>query len=254
VSQDFRRDLNRELDAISGSPSPALSARVRSAVAQGRPARTGPFWMAGLAAGLIAAIVVGVLVVASFNRHQTGVLPGTAPTPSASPSSVATATPSVTPSPVPSATPPDSNLPAFVCAGPVSLAGTSTPTVAFVDAVRTGTHAGYDRVTFEFNNGEPANVDMSPHDGTTFTQGASGQQVTLQGTTGLLVIIHGADEHTAYIGPTDIKPGYAVLLELRQTEDFEGTVQWGFGLAKNACYRAFFLTSPARVVIDIQNS
>jgi crotonobetainyl-CoA:carnitine CoA-transferase CaiB-like acyl-CoA transferase len=109
-------------------------------------------------------------------------------------------------------------------------------------------------VTFEFNNGEPANVDMSLIDGATFTQGASGQQVTLMGNWGLLVIIHGADEHTAYSGPTDIKPGYAVLLELRQTEDFEGTVQWGFGLAKAACYRAFFLTSPARVVIDIQNS
>jgi hypothetical protein len=248
MSQNFRRDLNREFDAISGSPSPALSARVRSALEQGRPARTGPFWMAGLAAGLIAAIVVGVLVVASFNRHQTSVLPGTAPTPSATPS----ANPSLTPSPA--QTPPDSNLPAFVCAGPVSLAGTQSPTVAFVDAVRTGTHAGYDRVTIEFNNGEPGNVDMSPHDGTTFTQGASGQQVTLQGSTGLLVIIHGADEHTAYIGSTDIKPAYSVLLELRQVEDFEGTVQWGLGLSKTACYRAFYLTNPARLVIDIQNS
>ena len=252
MSQNFRRDLNREFDAISGSPSPALSARVRSALEQGRSARTGPFWMAGLAAGLIAAVVVGVLVVASFNRHQTGILPGTAP--SASPSAVATATPSVTPSPMPSATPPDSNLPAFVCSGPVSVAGTQSPAVAFVDAVRTGTHTGYDRVTIEFNNGEPSNVDMSPHDGTTFTQGASGQQVTLQGSTGLLVIIHGADEHTAYSGSTDIKPGYSVLVELRQVEDFEGTVQWGLGLSKSACYREFFLTNPARLVIDIQNS
>jgi len=246
MSQNFRRDLNREFDAISGSPSPALSARVRAALAENRPARTGPFWMAGLAAGLIAAIVVGVLVVASFNRHQTGVLPAGAPTPSASPSSV-------THSPSPTQTPAD-NLPAFVCAGPVSLAGTSSPTVAFVDAVRTGTHPGYDRVTIEFNNGEPANVDMSPHDGTTFTQGASGQQVTLQGSTGLLVIIHGSDEHTAYTGSTDIKTGYSMLLELRQVEDFEGTVQWGLGLSKSACYRAFYLTNPARLVIDIQNS
>jgi hypothetical protein len=97
-------------------------------------------------------------------------------------------------------------------------------------------------------------VDMSPHDGTTFTQGASGQQVTLKGSTGLLVIIHGADQHTAYSGSIDIKPGYSVLLEVRQTEDFEGTVQWGLGLAKTACYREFFLTNPARLVIDIQNT
>jgi len=246
MSQNFRRDLNREFDAISGSPSPALSARVRAALAENRPARTGPFWMAGLAAGLIAVIVVGVLVVASFNRHQTSVLPGTAPTPSTTPSS--------NPSPSPAQTPPDSNLPAFVCAGPVSLVGTGSPTVAFVDAVRTGTHSGYDRMTIEFNNGEPGTVDMSPHDGTTFTQGASGQQVTISGSTGLLVIIHGSDEHTAYGGSTDIKTAYSVLLELRQVEDFEGTVQWGLGLSKTACYRAFYLTNPARLVIDIQNS
>ena len=248
MSQNFRRDLNREFDAISGSPSPALSARVRAALAENRPARTGPFWMAGLAAGLIAAIVVGVLVVASFNRHQTSVLPGTAPTPSTTPSS------NPSPSPSPAQTPPDSNLPAFVCAGPVSLVGTGSPTVAFVDAVRTGTHSGYDRMTIEFNNGEPGTVDMSPHDGTTFTQGASGQQVTLQGSTGLLVIIRGSDEHTAYGGSTDIKTAYSALLELRQVEDFEGTVQWGLGLSKTACYRAFYLTNPARLVIDIQNS
>jgi len=248
MSQNFRRDLNREFDAISGSPSPALSARVRAALAENRPARTGPFWMAGLAAGLIAAIVVGVLVVASFNRHQTSVLPGTAPTPSTTPSS------NPSPSPSPAQTPPDSNLPAFVCAGPVSLVGTGSPTVAFVDAVRTGTHSGYDRMTIEFNNGEPGRVDMSPHDGTTFTQGASGQQVTISGSTGLLVIIHGSDEHTAYGGSTDIKTAYSVLLELRQVEDFEGTVQWGLGLSKTACYRAFYLTNPARLVIDIQNS
>src|SRR5260370_13509679 len=213
MSQNFRRDLNLEFDAISGSPSPALSARVRAALRENRPARTGLFWMAGLAAGLIAVIVVGVLVVASFNRHQTIVFPGTAPTPSPIPSSS------------PAETPLDSNLPAFVCAGPVSLAGTSSPTVAFVDAVRTGTHPGYDRVTIEFNNGEPGSVDMSPHDGTTFTQGASGQQVTLSGSTGLLVIIHGSDEHTAYSGSTEIKTAYSVLLELRQVEDFAGTLQ-----------------------------
>jgi hypothetical protein len=249
MSKDFRRDLNREFDAISGSPSPALSARVRAALTENRPARTGPFWMAGLAAGLIAAIVVTVLVVSNLGRH-TAIGPVAIPSPNPTPS----ATPSLTPSPSPAQTPPDSNLPAFVCAGPVSLVGTGSPTVAFVDAVRTGTHAGYDRVTIEFNNGEPGSVDMSPHDGTTFTQGASGQQVTLSGSTGLLVIIHGSDEHTAYTGSTDIKTAYSVLLELRQVEDFEGTVQWGLGLSKTACYRAFYLTNPARLVIDIQNS
>ena len=65
-------------------------------------------------------------------------------------------------------------------------------------------------------------------------------------------VIHGADEHTEYNGATDFNTPYPVLLEARQLEDFEGTVQWGLGLSKSACYRAFFLTNPERLVIDIQ--
>src|SRR5260370_28955773 len=122
MGKDFRRDLNREFAAISGSPSPALSARVRSAVAQDQPVRTRPFWAAGLAAGLIAAIVVSVLVVSNLGRH-TAIGPAAIPSPSPTPS----AAPSLTPSPSPAPTPPDSSLPPFVCTGPVSLAGTSSP-------------------------------------------------------------------------------------------------------------------------------
>ena len=127
-----------------------------------------------------------------------------------------------------------------------------SPLVAYIDMVRTGTHTGYDRITIEFQNGIPGSVDVSPQSGATFTQGASGQSVTLAGSAGILVTIHGADEHTAYGGPTDFKTGYASLAEARQMQDFEGIVQWGLGLTKPACYRAFFLTNPVRLVIDVQ--
>jgi hypothetical protein len=247
--ESFRRDINREFDAISGPPSPSLSARVRGALTEARPAQTAPYWMAGLAAALIAVIVIGVLVVANLNKHPVGEVPGSGP---GSPSPVAT--PAVTPGGSPAQTPPDSSLPPFTCSSTGALTGTNSPTTAFVDLVRTGTHPGYDRVTIEFNNGEPASVDFRPQNGTTFTASPSGQSITLSGSSGLLVVIHGADEHAAYTGPTDIKVPYPVLVELRQLEDFEGTVQWGLGLSKSACYRAFFLTNPARLVIDIQNT
>src|SRR5205807_10242224 len=91
--ESFRRDINREFDALSGSPSPALSARVRAALTENRPARIGPpVWMAGVAAAMIALIIVGVLVASNLNRHQTGIVPGGAPSP------VASATPNATPS------------------------------------------------------------------------------------------------------------------------------------------------------------
>jgi hypothetical protein len=129
----------------------------------------------------------------------------------------------------------------------------SQPPVAFIDAVRTGTHSGYDRITIEFQNGAPGKVDVATQNSATFSQGASGQTVTLAGSAGLLLAIHGADEHTAYSGATDFKTNYPMLLEARQTEDFEGTVQWRLGLSKSGCYRAFLLTNPIRLVIDIQS-
>jgi hypothetical protein len=236
TNESFRRDLNRAFEAMSGPPSPALSARVRSALSEPAPARPGPFWIAGLAAALIAAIVIGVFVVSNFNRHLTSTVPGTPP--SASPSS--------------SQTPADSNLPPFVCGSNAPITSQNAPAVAFIDAVRTGTHAGYDRITIEFQNGPPSSIELRQQSNSTFTQGASGQIVTLAGSAGLLVVIHGADEHTAYSGATDFKTNYPVLLEARQMEDFEGTVQWGLGLSKSACYRAFFLTNPTRLVIDVQ--
>jgi len=45
-----------------------------------------------------------------------------------------------------------------------------------------------------------------------------------------------------------------VLLESQQVEDFEGYVQWGLGLSRSACYRAFVLQSPDRLVIDFSTA
>lgn len=243
--EDFRRELGDAFDAISGSPSPALSDRVRSSLAEA-PEPRGSMWMAGVAAAVIAVILIGVLIVANpLNRHSM-VVPGGGP--SSSPSSPQT------PAPTPDATP-SAGLPSFVC-GVTGIVSKPTsppqPPVAFVSAVRTGSHAGYDRVTIEFSNTDPANTDVTPQSGTTFTQGGSGQPVTLAGQAGILVSIHSADAHTAYNGPTDFKTGYPVMAEVRQVEDFEGHVQWGIGLSKTACYRAFYLTNPTRLVIDVQ--
>ena len=248
--ESFRRDLNRAFEAMSGPPSPALSARVRSALNERAPARQGPFWIAGLAAALIAAIVIGVFVVSNFNRHLTSVVPGALPT--ASPSASASASPGVTPTPV--QTPPDSSLPPFVCGSSTSIASQNAALSAYIDAVRTGTHTGYDRITIEFQDGPPASIELRPQSNSTFTTSPKGEVVTLAGSAGLLVVMRGADEHTAYSGATDFKTNYPVLLEARQMEDFEGIVQWGLGLSKSACYRAFFLNNPTRLVIDIQNS
>jgi hypothetical protein len=248
--EDFRRELGNAFDAISGSPSPALSDRVRSSLAD-VPERRGPIWIAGLAAAAMAALLIGVLLVANpLNRHQ----PVAPAVPAASPSASPATSPGPSPAASPSASPvssPVASGPPYVCASS-SIAAQGAPLSAYIDGVRTGTHTGYDRLTIEFQNGQPATIDVAPQSGSTFTLSPKGQPVTLKGQAGILVTIHGADAHTAYNGPTDFVTGYSVMVEVRQVQDFEGVVQYGIGLSNAACYRAFVLTNPARLVIDVQ--
>lgn len=242
--EDFRREIGDVFDSISGSPSPALSDRVRGALVEA-PERRGPVWIAALAAAVIAVVLVGVLLIGNpLNRPV-----GSAGHPSPSPSALPAITP--TPSPSPTATP-DANP--FICGASSAFNGYKPPLSAVIDAVRTGKHTGYDRLTIEFNNGQPQTIELHPQTGTSFTRDGIGDTVKLAGRDGLLITIFSSDAHTAYSGSRDIKTGLSGLLEVRIVGDFEGYVHFGLGLAKPACYRATILTNPTRLVIDIQTS
>ena len=236
--EDFRRELGDAFDSISGSPDPALSDRVRAALVEA-PEHRGPVWIAALAAAVIAVILVGVLLVGNpLNRPLGSVGPGIK-------------TPGATPTPAQSPSPNPTPSPQFIC-GASSTFANQNPPAALVDGVRTGSHAGYDRLTIEFKNGQPQSIELRPQTGTAFTRDGIGDTVKLAGKDGLLVSIFSTDAHTAYSGPRDIKTGYSGLLEVRIVGDFEGYVHVGLGLSKPACYRASILTNPTRLVIDIQ--
>jgi hypothetical protein len=123
---------------------------------------------------------------------------------------------------------------------------------AFVDGLRTGSYVGYDRLTIEFKNAQPDSISIRPQAGITFNQSPSGMAVKVAGSHGILVVIRGADSHTAYSGLRDIKTRFQGLAEVRVLEDFEGQVSLGLGV-KTACYRASVLTNPMRLVIDTQS-
>src|SRR4029077_14375286 len=59
--EDFRRELGDAFDSISGSPSPALPDRVRSALVEA-PGHKERVWIGALGAGVIAVILVGILL------------------------------------------------------------------------------------------------------------------------------------------------------------------------------------------------
>jgi hypothetical protein len=250
-NDDFRHELNDAFDDIAGSPSPALRDRVRSSISQA-PEERGPYWIAAVAAALLAVAIVGVLFVFNpLNHRPVPVGPGPGPTPTASASASPAASPS--PSPSPSATP--SAGPPFVCVSS-TITSSHSPLSAYIDAVRTGAHEpGYDRLTIQFQNGQPGSIQLAPQSGTVFNGGGGrGGTYTLAGQNGVNVLIHSADAHTAYSGPSDIKTGYSGLIEVRQIQDFEGYVQYALGISGPACYRVTILTNPTRLVIDIQAS
>ena len=253
-NEDFRRELGSVFDDLSGTPRADLPDRVRSSLAN-VPERKGPYWIAGVAAGVIAAVVIGVLVVAN-PLHRPSSTVGSGLTQSPSPTSSTTPSPSPTSSTSPTAsTTPSPGLPAFSCtSSALHIDSAQAPSQAVIDDLRAGTHPGYDRLTVQLKSGGLTDIELRTQTGTSFTQGASGLTITLAGRNGILVVIHGADLHTAYSGATDIKTAYPSLVETRQVEDFEGTVQLGLGVSGATCYRAFVLANPTRLVIDVQSS
>jgi hypothetical protein len=145
-------------------------------------------------------------------------------------------------------TPPNTTLPDFACVdasgGKVGVANTIT--------ARAAEQPGYDRFVLQFDPIVPSyTVKRQPKP--VFLLGASGQSVTLSGTSGVLVTVHSAQGATTFTGSTDlVHPEFQVLKEARQVQDFEGYVSWGLGLSKPACMRVFTLKDPARLVVDLQ--
>lgn len=245
--EDFRRELGDAFDSISGSPNPALPERVRSALVEA-PEHRGPVWVAAVAAAVIAVILVGVLLVGNpLNRGP--LVPGGVGHITPTPCCPSYPTPAPTPSSTPTASP-------LVCvADPMTMTNETAPPLAFIDAVRTGTHVGYDRLTIEFKDATTGTIKITPQANPKFILDGSGKPVTLAGKYGLLIKITGADNHTAYTGATDFKtPTYPGILEVREIGDYEGTVQWAVGLSTPACYQAQMMASPTRLVIDIRTS
>ncbi|MEP6753079.1 MAG: hypothetical protein ABI959_10065 [Candidatus Dormiibacterota bacterium] len=212
--------------------------------------RSRPYRMVGVAAVLMAAVAIGVMFAVNANRPQpTGALPvGSVSSPSASSSQ---SSPGAMPASSPVSTV-VANAAAFTCSA-TNLSANGSPATSFVDALRTGSHVGYDRVVVQFKNGQPGSISIRPQAGTTFNQSPSGQAMKVLGRHGILVIIRGADVHTSYAGARDFKTKYAGLAEMRVLEDFEGQVSLGLGVNQTSCYRVAVLANPARLVIDVKN-
>ena len=209
---------------------------------------------------LVLTVVAGTLVgcsgsspSASAGASPPGSIPSVVPSAdgSASPTDgAATPVPSVaTPEPIPS-----DDLADFSCDLPI--VENASVAIANITDVRVGTHDGYDRVVFEFQQGTPElTLDRATPP---FTQDASGAPIDVEGESFLRLTMRGGTKQTdagtsSYDGPTDLDPDLPVLVDLIEGGDFERQSTWYLGLTSEACVRVLLLDDPARVVIDIEH-
>jgi hypothetical protein len=173
------------------------------------------------------------------------------PTATAQPTPTATAepTPTATPEPTPTQTTAPSATPAFACTKLPYGRPNDVLSVRVAD-VRAATHAGYDRMVWEFVNGRLPDIVVSRAK-PPFKLDPSDLPVTIDGTAFLKIHLTHVAVETVPADADDMTPGYPMLLELRQTAGYEGDATWIAGLAGPACVRVMILKSPARLVVDV---
>jgi hypothetical protein len=148
--------------------------------------------------------------------------------------------------------------PPFTCDLPIDLEKTGTDFHPLITQyLRIGTHTGYDRIVFEYDGGTPfVEIDLAEPP---FVQNPSGLELDVDGSPVFRITLTGAtkfDTETGeqpYQGPTNFEPGYPQLVQFIESGDFEATHSWYLGTNGSQCLRAFTLTGPDRLVIDIQH-
>jgi hypothetical protein len=209
-----------------------------------------PRFAGPVAAVLFVALVVGTVLVLG----QRGIIPSplaargapvdrTTAEPGLSGTASTTAPPSIQPGTV---GPPSPGAP-FACSTPASggAAGTSN-----LNGVQAAAQSGYDRIVLQFTGPVPQYNVRS--EGAPVFLTDTGLPTTLQGTSGVLIVLHGSQSKGSYTGPADLLPHLGDLVEAKQIGDSSSTVQWGVGLAKPACFRVQVLTNPSRLEVDVR--
>ena len=208
---------------------------------------------------------IGALLLAGcFGTAASPTAPSTSrPVASANPSAPPSSSgPSSAPSGQPSAAPPSASVDAvpsdelgsFSCDLPI--VEDATVAIANIVDVRVGSHDGYDRVVFEFEQGTP---ELTLGRATPpFTQDASGAPIDVEGDSFLVLTMRGGTKQTdagtsSYDGPIDFDPGLPALVDLVEGGDFERQSTWYLGLTSEACARVILLDGPPRVVIDVEH-
>jgi hypothetical protein len=137
-------------------------------------------------------------------------------------------------------------------AGPFAGGAAIDGQVSSVASVRAAAQTGYDRFVIDLGQSPLQQYEVRTQGTSQFTLDPKGEVVTLNGATGVLIIVHNASNHDSFVGPTDIQAGLPAIREARLVGDFEGTVTWALGVRGPGFLRVMTLSGPNRLVVDVQ--
>lgn len=137
--------------------------------------------------------------------------------------------------------------------------GATGTTRAYLKSVRIASHAGYDRVVFEFEDALPGyRVEVTNRP---VTEDGSGDEVEVEGRTLLAARfenaasarLEGEKVVPVYKGPDRVDGTDKAVAEAVDAGDFEGVVTWVIGLHAEPVppVKVTTLQSPYRVVVDV---
>jgi hypothetical protein len=131
---------------------------------------------------------------------------------------------------------------------------------ALLTDVRVASHDGFDRVTFEFRDGDVPGYRVQFVD-PPITADPSDNPVEIDGTAFLSVVmtpasgvdLSGETYEEIYTGPDRIGPAdTTAIVELVLSGDFEAVLTWVVGLDAEAPFAVGTLLDPPRLVIDVR--
>lgn len=133
--------------------------------------------------------------------------------------------------------------------------------MAVLSQVRVGVHEGFDRVVWEFSEGDRPRVRVEYVDQP--RQPGSGNPVDVAGGAYLRLIAEFATDRGAelyapdaqpYEGPRRLDGGTAqAVQEVVSLGDFEANMQWAVGVDQQRPFRMRVLESPLRIVVDVRH-
>jgi hypothetical protein len=126
---------------------------------------------------------------------------------------------------------------------------------ALLRDVRTGEHADFDRITFEFSGGIPGYAVRYVEPPIVYDP--RGDEMEIDGSAFIVVRMEraaGYDPNTGvetYTGPLELPTGLPMLLEAERVGDFEAVLSWALGLSAESDFRVTTLEDPPRLVVDV---